>query len=230
MKIAKRILPLLFLLLIATCAPAQEIGKPAPLFEVKDIFDKTLDLRQMKGWIIFIGFGNVDNYEVSVNWLKELRLAIPDRDNVFFLAVADTRKYRLLKMFAKGVITKGYDDEIKEFDSRMKDRNITVKGNIRDNFLLVTDWSGSVFGMYGLSGSADKPHLFIIDGDGVLRGHFTESDSMDSMVALTKQIIKESDEKTVAAAKLKFGKARKSWTGNLVWYPIAALAFYYAVK
>ena len=229
MKTFRRLLPVVFLMLFAVVANAQKVGAPAPTIEIKDIFNKTINLGQLRDWVVVISFGNVDNKDVSIGWLKQIKLAIPERENALFIAVADVRKFRLMKLFAKGVIKQGYEDEVKSVEKTMKEKNITIKSNVRDILLLTTDWSGSLFDTFGFYDSPDKPHLIIIDGEGIIRGNYTEADSPESMITMTQTLFSEMDARKAQAEALKFGKAKKNMLRKML-LPASVLLIYLAVR
>lgn len=215
---------LLLFLLSAPCA-AQDTEVATATLQFKDIFDRTLDTSNLHDWIIVVGLGNLDNRQVLLNWMKDIRLSFPDRKNMLFIAVADVRKFRNIKLFAKGVMRDGYQDEIDDLRRKAMERNLKVPLNINDYLIVVPDWDGNYFKSFGIDNDAERPHLFIIDGDRKMRGQFTESNSLDQILKLTSDIIADADaKKKESILSLKFlGGDKSRW---MRWLPIAVSTFF----
>jgi hypothetical protein len=225
MKYFRYLLPALLLLVLSVPCSASDTEVATTTLQFKDIFDRTLDTSQLNDWVVVVGFGNIDNRQVLLEWMKDLRLAIPERNNMLFIAVADVRKYKNIKLFAKGIIRDGYRDEVDDLRRKAMERNLNVPLNINDYLIVVADWTGEYFKLFGIENDSDRPHLYIIDGDRKLRGEFTQSDKFEDILKTTQDIYADADAKKKAESvlSLKFlGGDKSRWTR---WIPIVLSAF-----
>lgn len=153
---------------VPTVAAAAEVGKPAPAFTLKDTDGKTHNLSDFKGKIVVLEWfcptcpysgGNGGRSIHNNGSVKELQKNLKgvDSDVVYILVDSSTVKMRKSA------------DELSKQDAALKKR-------IGIDAPILIDGDTAVAKAYGAKAT---PHMFVIDGDGILRYHGAFSDRSD---------------------------------------------------
>jgi len=206
-------------------APAQAaitVEKPQR-FDIKDIFGRIIKADDLKGWIIIYGFGNEDNAEQAVEWLKQLTVSFPDTQGIMYVLVADASRYnKVFQPIVKKILKKEYSKNIEDLKARFVAKNIPITYSLEDRYILVIDTKGELLDLFGIAPDDRKtPHAIIVDGDHRVRAHFTQN-TPELTAALGKVIEERKAQQAYAAVKMAHRK-KKMWTryallGGLLYF------------
>jgi hypothetical protein len=197
--------------IFSAAAFAQETPLPAPEaapaqlriapFDIKDINSRIIRADELKGWIVVYAFGNEDNADQGVAWLKEAAKTRITSDGVMFVIIADASRYpKVTAPFIKKVLKKEYRKEMDKLQGEVAEKNIVLPFKLEDRYWMIADFSGAYFAHFGIADQKNIPHIFFVDGDGNMRGHFTER--TDEMVATLGALVDERDSKKLYALQI----------------------------
>ncbi|MFC1474933.1 hypothetical protein ACFLQK_02700 [bacterium] len=185
-----------------------KIGDRAPEFDIKDIMGRIIRADDLEDWIIVYGFGDEGSAEHALGMLKDLTRAEPDPKGVLFVCVADTSKHnsKILRPFVKKLLKKEYKKEIKNVEAILQEKGVETSTRLENRYILVADMKADIFQLFGISDTKNIAQGFLVDGNGIIRGHYMEySDKMaeDLRLAMT---TREADRQYA----LKSGRKKKS--------------------
>jgi len=212
----------------AQAAPAAplEIPKVAPPFDFKDIFGRVIKSEDLKGWIVVYGFGNEDNADTGVEWIKKLSLAFPNTKGVLYVIVADASKYnKIMYPLVKRVVKQQYRNKMIAMKKEFSEKGMPVDFVLEDRYMMTLDMKADVFKLFGIGDDRKIVHFFFVDGNRNVRAHFTEY--TDAAQNLFGQILAARDSKQ--AYQIKTHKRKKNMitryalAGAAVW--LISLAF-----
>jgi hypothetical protein len=207
----------------AAAGATAAIQTKVPWFDVKDISGRIVQGDQLKGWIVVYAFGNEDNAETGVDWLKQVAKTNPTADGVLFVIIADASKYpKVMGPFVKKVMKKEYRKEMDRIKAYLDEKNIHPPFNLEDRYLMVADTSGAYFNLFGIGGQKNIPHIFFVDGEHNIRAHFTAGS--DEMVGTLSTLIADRESQKQFGLNIKKKKKnvfkRYAVIGALVWFGI----------
>ena len=197
-----------------------------PRFDVKDLYGRVIAGADLQDWVVLYCFGNEDTAGEGINWLKQLSLKNFDAKGILYVIVADTSKYHkalfpMVKKQAKGE----YEKKLQEFTRELEENGYKYDFKLEDRYVMTLDTSAAVFKLFGIGGQRAIPHVFIVDGNGQVRGHFTQY--TDAAPELLKQVLAERDAHKQAAAYQLTMKTRKRqmWKRYALFGAIGWLVF-----
>lgn len=217
---------------VASCARAQQpapetatasytILPTVPRFDIKDIFGRIVKGQDLDGWIIIYGFGNEDNADQAVEWLRVLSKQHIHDKGILFILIGDVSKYhRVLQPTVRKELKKQYNENMGKMYKELSDEGVTIDYKLEDRCLMVADTSAAFFDLFGIGGARDIPHLFIVDGSHKVRYHF--SSYSDNVSGALSGLVAENNSKQ--QYQLKMGtRKRQMWKryaaiGLLGWF------------
>jgi len=172
-----------FVIIAGTRASAQlDVGEKAPRFDIKDIHSRIIPSQQLEGWIIIYGFGNEDTANTALGYLKKATEAEPAAEGLIYVCVADTTSHntKVLQPFVRTLLRNEYKNQINEVRSILKDKGAEYDFKLENRYILIADMQADIFKLFGIYDQRNLPHVFIVDGDHRVRGHYTEySDDLE---------------------------------------------------
>ena len=210
----------------AAATATQAITGAVPDFDFKDVYGRIVKAQDLKDWIVVYGFGNEDNADVAIGWLKNITFANPNATGVLYVSVADASKYdKIMYPFVKKVVKQEYKKKITQIRNEFTERGIPCNFVLEDRYMITIDTKANIFKLFGIGDLRKQPHLFIVDGARNVRGHFTEYS--DAVPALFAKVIAERDVKKnfimTTHAKKKNSLRRYALGAAAVW--LISLAF-----
>lgn len=205
---------------IGTAGATGTVKFDVPRFDIKDVNGRLIYGEQLKGWIVVYAFGNEDNAETGVGWLKEVAKTNPTEDGVLFVIIADASRYpNVMGPFVKKVMKKEYRKEIDRLEQELDERNIHPPFKMENRYLMVANMSGAYFRLFGIGDQKNVPHIFFVDGGHGVRAHYTSR--TDEMVGTLGTLISERKSQNRFTLDIKKKKKNKfkryAVIGALVW-------------
>ena len=191
-----------------------------PRFDVKDVYGRIINAKDLEGWIILYGFGNEDTAETAIQWLKKITFQNFQAKGVIYILIADTSKYhKILAPVVKKQLKGEYEKQLDIFRKELSERNITYDFNLEDRCIIVMDSKAELFKLFNIDDHKDVPHLFVVDGDNNIRGYANEYS--DSIVDLFNEVVSDRDDKEKYSLTMH-QKKRQMWKryalgGLLIW-------------
>lgn len=173
------------------------VDTKAPNFELTDIKGRKASLAQFKGRILILGLADRKTGKLVKPWQIELGFRFRKSPGVVSAIILDLHGVpRGFRSFARESVLKGVEDSVEKIVELYEQAGETPPQNLADLFFVVPDWKGGVAKSFRLKEAMDKPHLFIIDGQGMIRGHFTANteENNSKIIGLIERLLVSSRE------------------------------------
>lgn len=163
-------------LLAGAVAAALPVGD----FEAEDLQGRIVDSRRLRGKVVLLGLATDETSDEVVDWQVRLGyeagVVLGGGDRVEVVSIADVSEYLwIARPFVRGRLS-GIDRQARErLLARFAEEETEPPPDLDDRVHLVPDWSGRI--ARGLAPESERhlPHMFVLDADGEIRGHFTEN-------------------------------------------------------
>lgn len=195
----------------------------APDLYIKDVFGRIITAADLNGWIVLYGFGNEDNADKAVGWIRELSLAYPNVEGVLYVLVADASGYtKVLQPFVRKVLKREYKKNMQDIKARLTEKGIKLNYALEDRCVLIADSKADFFNAFGIGDQRNLPHMIFVDANRKVRAHFTEySDEVPKTLGKLLEERKSKQSPIMTALKMSHKKksmvARYAILGGLLW-------------
>ena len=179
----------------AQAAAGQQIPSVIPPFDFKDLFGRVVKADDLKSWIVVYVFGNEDNADTGVEWIKSISRLSPNEKGILYVIVADASKYnKIMYPLVKRVVKEDYRKNILEIKKEFSEKNIPIEFVVEDRYMMTLDLKGDIFKLFGIWDARKINHVFIVDGFRGVSAHFTEYS--DAVPAAFGQALKDREAKS----------------------------------
>lgn len=141
------------------------IGSPAPDFELTTIHtQRVVSLTSCAGTPLLLVFLSYDTREQVREIAQAVRTAFPNIDQV---VVANVINLLFVPSFARKMAENRMDNAIKQAI-----KEIPPPYTPAEYLILLPDWKGSLARAYRISNTGNQVALVLIDGQGIIQGHY----------------------------------------------------------
>jgi hypothetical protein len=159
------------------------IGSPAPSFEMTAIHTRrVVSLGSCSGTPLLLVFVSFDTREQVRDISQAVRDAYPDISQVI---VANVINLLFVPSLARKMAENRMESAIKQAI-----KEIPPPYTPAEYLILLPDWKGSLARAYRISSSGDQVALVMIDGQGIIQGHYQGNAPAQAAVELIAEVVK----------------------------------------
>lgn len=159
------------------------IGSPAPAFELTAIHTRrVVNLASCAGTPLLLVFISFDTREQVRDISQAVRAVYPKISQVI---VANLINLLFVPSIARKMAENRMEGAIKQAI-----KEIPAPYTPEEYLILLPDWKGSMARAYRISNSGSQVALVMLDGQGIIKGHYQGDDPAQAAVELISQVVK----------------------------------------
>lgn len=165
-------------------------------FKTVDLRKREINTADLRGKILIIGVSTQETSDYMIDWQTEVGyetgITLDGYDEISIISVADVSSFSwVMKPFVKKVLNDTNKKANKRLLERFGEHKIEPPSDIGDRIYFIPDWSGDIVKGFGIENQMVKPHMFIIDTNGNIAGHFWENtkENKDKTYSIVKNLL-----------------------------------------
>jgi hypothetical protein len=178
-----KIFTLFFLSVIfnsALVVAGDQTGSQIKDFKGIDIRDRGIGTLALRGKIIILGFSNQETSDQLIEWQTligyETGINLGGYDDISILSIADVSRFPwIIRPIVRSRVREIYHKANQRLFQRFEANGTEPPPDLGDRLYLLPEWSGEILKEFGIDQEMHQPHLFIVDQQGVVAGHFTKN-------------------------------------------------------
>lgn len=165
-------------------------------FKTVDLRKREINTADLRGKILIIGVSTQETSDYMIDWQTEVGyetgITLDGYDEISIISVADVSSFSwVMKPFVKKVLNDTNKKANKRLLERFEEHKAEPPSDIGDRIYFIPDWSGDIVKGFGIENQMVKPHMFIIDTNGNIAGHFWENtkENKDKTYSIVKNLL-----------------------------------------